>query len=289
METPWKCVYELDAERKPAGGSAFELAAAVRRGADLRIYTEFRHNEHIDPRSDCAENIQEVSDFRVTYLVEDRWPAGIMSLRQPVQLPGGFGPRPSMSFFLYNQDGSQAIARPFLDGGAPQPEPDYSAMARYHLEQTHDAGTNAPSHNFVYDFDVFRFYVADVWEEVLSHSAEGEVASGSIDRLAEAFVRGREIKVAIEGLCSDLGSAPHEVFVQTGPGYYYTDRKLFLAETQPVVRTTPEIPMRYHSHGWDFGWLLPRTDGLVARCLVDPYTLRFTKSESRHAIRWFVR
>lgn len=40
-----------------------------------------------------------------------------MTLRQPIELTEGFGERPSMSFFLYNQDGRQAIARPYLDGG----------------------------------------------------------------------------------------------------------------------------------------------------------------------------
>ncbi|MFN0170087.1 MAG: hypothetical protein ACKV22_27000 [Bryobacteraceae bacterium] len=289
MNIGWKCVYELDQARGPVGPDAAGLADAIRRAADLRIYTEFRHNEHIDLESGCDEKILEVSDFRVTYLVEDRWTAGIMSLRQPVALPSGFGPRPSMSFFLYNQDGTQAIARPYLDGAPPGPEPNLEAMARYHKHGSQDAGTNAPSHNFVYDFDVYRFCVADGWEEVLHHSPEGEVLTGSVDRLAREFVQGREVKVGIRNLCAPFGGLDHEVFVQTGPGYYYTERKLFLAETQPVVRVKTAIPMRYESGCWDFGWLLPRTDGVVAHWMVDPYTLRFVKSESRHSVRWFVR
>ena len=28
-----------------------------------------------------------------------------------------------------------------------------------------------------------------------------------------------------------------------------------------VVRVKPAVPMRYESHGWDFGWLYLRTDG----------------------------
>src|SRR5690349_16138317 len=71
----WRCVYTLGSDRQPIGGSAAELAAAIRRGADLRIYTEFRHNEHIDTESPCPELVHEVSDFRVTYLVEDAWTA----------------------------------------------------------------------------------------------------------------------------------------------------------------------------------------------------------------------
>ena len=46
------------------------------------------------------------------------WVAGLMTNRQP--LSGvGFGPRSSMSYFLYNQDGQQACARLFLDGPPP--------------------------------------------------------------------------------------------------------------------------------------------------------------------------
>jgi len=98
----WQSALVLDRGRKPVGGSTRKLADAIRRGADLRIYTEFRHNEHIDTNSTNPELIQEVADFRVTYLLEERWVAGIINLRQPIELPDGFGPRPSMSFFLYN-------------------------------------------------------------------------------------------------------------------------------------------------------------------------------------------
>ena len=55
------------------------------------------------------------------------------------------------------------------------------------------------------------------------------------------------------------------------------------------MRVRPAIPLAYGSGGWDFGWLIPRTDGFVARSLVDPYTLKFHKSDGRYAIRWFVR
>jgi hypothetical protein len=300
----WKCAYTLDSRRRLVSGSEQDLAAAIRRGADLRIYTEFRHNEHIDTGSTDPELIREVADFRVTYLVEDRWTAGIINLRQPISLPDGFGPRPSMSFFLYNQDGRQAIARPHLDGGpitgrpGPSPPADHSTMPKYHELDNWDAGTNAPSSNFIYDFETFRFWVHDEWREVLSHTERGDVVSGSIDTLAEAFTRGQEVKVGIRGLCGDLAAgtrAPgndvraHEVFVQVGSCYYYTKRKQFMAASQPVVRVEPAIPMGYRSKNWDFGWLMPRSDGFVARWLVDPYTLKFHKSDGRYAMRWFVR
>jgi hypothetical protein len=289
----------LNGDRSLRAGSYAALADAIRRGADLRIATAFRHNEHIDPGSDSAELVQEVAEFRVTYLIDDSWSAGIMTLRQPVELPEGFGPRPSMSCFLYNQDGTQAIARPYLDGApapgeiGPSPLDDHSAMPRYHQYDSWDAGTNAPSSNFVYDFDHYSFLVDDRWHELLSHAADGTPLSGSVADLADAFAQGRPVKLGISGLCADLAephaAAPrHELFIHAGSCYYYTERRLFMTGTHPLVRVRPAIPLAYRSRGWDFGWLMARTDGQVARWLCDPYTLTFQKSVGQYAIRWFV-
>lgn len=297
----WTCVLELDSTRSVRKGGEGALCDAIRRGADLRIGTEFRHNEHLDVMSDNNEVVQEVAEFRVTYLLDDRWTAGIMTLRQPIVPPDGFGPRPSMSFFLYNQNGQQAIARPYLDSVGlseshePLPVDDqFDAVPKHHQQDVWDAASNAPSSNFIYDFDVFRFLVRDDWQEVLSHTAEGVVTSGSLLALRDAFADGCEVKVAICGLCDDfeaeLSSAiGHEVFVQTHSGYYSTERKLFTAGTHPVVRVKAAVPIRYSSNGWDFGWLMARTDGFVARLLCSPYTLKFTRSEGWYPQRWFAR
>lgn len=289
----------LNEDRSVRSGSFEALGDAIRRGGDLRIRTAFRHNEHIDITSPNPELVDEVAEFRQTLLLDDNWSAGIMTLRMPVELPVGFGPRPSMSFFLYNQDGRQAIARPFLDGqpasGMPGPSPldDHSGMPRYHQEDGWDADTNAPSSNFIYDFDSYSFLVNDRWQEVLSHSADGDIISGALSDLTDAFRQGLPIKLAIRDLCADLGadSEPpvgHELFVHAGSCYYYTEQKLFLTGTHPVVRVRPAIPLRYTTDGWDFGWLVARTDGEVERWLCNPYTLKFERSRSRHAIRWLV-
>ena len=295
----WVCKLELDRDRTIVTGSEEALCDTIRRGADLRVGTGFRHNEHIDVTSPRSELIREFIDFRVTYLLDDRWTAGLCNLRMPVSLPDSFGPRESMSFFLYNQNAQQAIARPFLDGKAgtgavgPCPVREYREMPKYNELDNWDEQTNAPSSNFIYDFEEFRYCVCDRWDEVLSHAPDGTVRSGSIDALVEGFSTGCEIKVAIRGLCDDLAAEPsgaldHEVFVHLGSCYYYTEEKLLLGAAQPVVRVVPAIPLVYRSKGWDFGWLLPRTDGHVARWLCDPYTLKFQISHTRHAIRWFV-
>jgi hypothetical protein len=224
-----------------------------------------------------------------------------MSLRQPVSLPAEFGPRPSMAFFLYNQNAQQAIARPYLDG---RPTPDQrgaspldapAGMAKYHALDNWDAQTNAPSGNFIYDFETYRFCVSDSWQEVFANDENGATESGSLQALTDAFAQGREVKAGVRDLCADMSqpkgtpSLSHEVFVQMGSCYYYTGQKCFIAGSHPVVRVRPRIPLRYESEGWDFGWLLLRTDGRVLYRRCDPYTLKFSDLPMRRPLRWFVR
>src|SRR5207237_4081806 len=52
MVEGWTSVLELRPDRSIAGGSREGLAAAIGRGADLRIYTEFMFEEHIKPGGD---------------------------------------------------------------------------------------------------------------------------------------------------------------------------------------------------------------------------------------------
>lgn len=294
----WTDVLTLNSDRTTRTGSAEALNAAIGRGADLRILTEFRHNEHIDTGSDSDELVREVCDFQVVHHIDSRWVAGIMSLRQPVTLPDRFGPRPSLSLFLYNQDGEQGIARPYLDGVCSAPEPgktipDRSDMPRYHQHDNWDESTNAPCHNFVYDFDLFRYFVRDEWHEVLAHDEHGRVRRGSVEALSDAFARGCQVKAALGGLCRDLDdrsdTPEHEVFVQAGSCYDYTRQRLFIAGTNPLVRVRPAIPLRYGSRNWDYGWCIARTDGHVAYRAVDPHSLAMRDRETRCAIRWFVR
>ena len=297
-----KIALELDMQRNVISGSPEELRDAIRRGADLRVYTEFRHNEHIDFSSSNNEMVRETSDFPATYLVEDRWVAAMMTLRQPVSLPDRFGPRPSLSFFMYNEDGRQAIARPYLDrhGEVPNSRLGYEEyidggidMSKYHTLSENDTDTLAPSSNFIYDFYNYKFIVDDSWTEIMSLDAYGNVLSGNAKALGEASRKGWDLKVAIKDVCKSLHGMEdlpeHEMFIQTGPHYYYTESGFMVAETRPFLRVQPAIPMTYASHNWDFGWAIVRSDGHLAGLYYDPYTLRYKRTYTRHAMRWFTR
>jgi hypothetical protein len=230
-------------------------AAAIAGGADLRVATNFPHSEHIDPTSRFGDLIGEVATFPVTYLLRpdgadaEPWVAGVMVTRQPIDCPDGFGPRSSLSLFLYNQDGHQAIARPHLDsvppeGGQSGPEPvedlldgrsvdefggadfDPVGSGRVVYLDAFDSKSNSPSHNFIWHFDFFKFFTGGYWQEVYAHDAEGGSLSGSLDALAAAAGQGCDVKVAVGGLCADLISVPgvameHEVMVSIHSNYYY--------------------------------------------------------------------
>ena len=287
-----KTVLELDKHRNIVGGSPEELREAIKNAANLRIFTSFKHNEHIDTASNNDEMIHEVSDFPATYLINNEWACGIMTLRQPVTLPDRFGDRASMSFFMYNENGLQACARPYLDGNGYIEGTD-TPMIHMHNIDTMDDSANSNIRNFIYDFYSYKFLVQDDWTEVLAHDENGNVISGSAEALDLASNAGCEIKIAISGICDSMyengKKLPHELFIETGPHYYYSKSGFMVIETRPFVRVYPEIPMTYKKGNWDFGWAIARSDGHVAGLFYDPYTLKVRKTYSRHAMRWFVR
>jgi len=66
----------------------------------------------------------------------------------------------------------------------PAPLDDHRAMPKCHQFDAWDSGTNAPSSNFVYDFETYNFLVCDDWREVFACGADGNALSGSIEALA---------------------------------------------------------------------------------------------------------
>ena len=302
----WSTVLELAPDRSVVGGSKAALVDAIRRGADLRIYTEFLYEEHILPGGGLPiwnGPIREVIDFRETILVEDSYVAAITTLRQPLEPPHGFnGTEPKMSFFMYTMDGEQALANLVL-GDAPAPvvspgqrtvEPPPSDMPKMGDQEFFDVGTTGPSRNFVYDMETYRVIVRDEWQEVLAHDAEGRVTAGSFEALEAAQMTGREVKVGITDLGAELASAgtdatPHEVFTLVGSGFLHVQAGLYVTLTHPLVRIAPTVPIRYRTGTWDVAWVFLRTDGEARVRRIDPYTRQWQDQPARFGCRWFVR
>jgi hypothetical protein len=305
-EPGWSMVLELAPDRSVTAGSKEALVAAIGRGADLRIYTEFLYEEHILPGGSEDRSldglIREVIDFRETLVVDDRYVTAITTLRQPLEPPHGFnGPDPKMSFFLYTMDGEQALANLVLDGPPASVAPGERAvvptpddMPKMGLQEYFDLGTTGPSRNFVYDMEVYRFFVRDEWTEILAHDADGRVTAGSFAALEAAQVAGREIKVGIRDLGADLTndgvpSVAHETFTLVGSGFVHVRARLYVTLTHPLVRVAGAIPLRYRSGNWDVAWVFLRTDGQAQVRRIDPYTKGWSDRPARFACRWFAR
>ena len=303
-QTGWELALELGPDRSVRAGSKAALAEAIGRGADLRVYTEFLFEEHIqpgggDPSLDGL--IREVIDFRETILVEGHHVGAITTQRQPLEPPFGFnGTEPKMSFFMYTGDGDQALANLVLGGveGGPMPgertvTPPPADMPKMGEQEFWDVGTSGPSRNFVYDMETYRYFVRDDWDELLSHAADGTVLAGSFDRLEAAQIAGREIKVGIAGLAAELAATAepvdHEVFTPVGSGFLHTGPRVYVALTHPVVRVAAAAPLRYASGNWDVAWVFVRTDGSATVRRLDPYTRAWQDEPARFACRWFGR
>lgn len=293
----YKSLLELDSSLKTTAGGADALNAALMRGGDLKIETLFRHDEHMDVNSPIKDMVREVSEFPAAMVVDGRWSAGFMTVRQPAEVPYGFGPRASLSLFMYNQDGTQAIARPYLDGGPVtgtlgQCEPySYGAHDKMRYISCFDRDTNAPSDNFVYAFESFRYFVCDRYRPLCSTSPEGDLLSGDREALWEAVRTGADIKIGISGVCADIdGAKPydHTIYIRAGFLYHYMDSGVLVAETHPFVRVATDIPLRYATGNWDYCWAIVRTDGLCSLMRMDPHTLKFTElKDRRYALSWF--
>ena len=302
----WSIALELAPDRSVRAGSKEELAAAIGRGADLRVYTEFLFDEHIVPGGNGDSSldglIREVIDFRETILVEGRHVGGITTQRQPLEPPFGFnGTEPKMSFFMYTGDGDQRLANLVFAGvdGAPAPgqrtvTAPPADMPKMGEQEFFDVGTSGPSRNFVYDMETYRYFVRDDWEEVLAHEADGTVTVGSFDQLEAAQVAGREIKVGIRDLATELGDPDgdtvyHEVFTPVGSGFLHVRPRVYAALTHPLVRVAPAEPLHYASSNWDVAWVFVRSDGQATVRRLDPYARRWEDRPARFACRWFAR
>lgn len=241
----WSCALELDERRRVVSGSAAELAAAVRGAADVRCYTTFDYGEHMSVPDSGVGLVQEMMNFGVTHWLEGEHAAGIQTTRYPANCSPGFQSFPSVSFFLYNDNGECGIARPclaqqgsaLLAGDVPEK---YTTLDRW------DSDTPSPSENYIYEFGVCRWWTREAWEAVLAHDADGVPTSGSLEALQDAFRAGRDIKVGVGDLCADLacgGGQPiaHEVFVGMGPLYNHQDQGFLGGESLPLVRVAPAV------------------------------------------------
>ncbi|MBQ6544133.1 MAG: hypothetical protein IJL72_00185 [Lachnospiraceae bacterium] len=286
---------ELNKNAKVCGGSAEALRKAIAGGADLRISTGFIHNEHIDPGSDNAGFILETSTFPETVLIDGKWAAGFMTLRQPVELRHGFGGQNAMSLFLYNEDGMQSMGRIEMDGSTfTETLEDDQAYPMEGKKVTtfsvYDTGTHGGARNFIWYFEPFRFIVDDGWEELYAADADGTCTFGDILALEEAYGLGRPIKMAVKGISEVLfGKSAHtdEIFIHGSSSYDYQDEHLMISNSAPFVAVPADIPLTFRERQYHYCWFIARSDGHIEIRAYDPVLCTWKTVEAHLPVRFF--
>jgi hypothetical protein len=164
--------------------------------------------------------------------------------------------------------------------------PPRADMPKMGSAEQHDVNTCAPSVNFVYEMERYRYYVRDDWRLALSHDADGNVIDGSFEALHDAHRSGCELKVAVRDLAA---GEYHEVISLVGTSWVHTARRELEGLTHPLVRIVATRPLKYTSRGWDVAWVFVSTAGTAKVRRLDPYQRRFHNEATRLACRWFVR
>lgn len=283
----------LNPKREIVQGSVEKLNGLIAAGADLKVSTGFTFNEHIDINAKDDQTVIETSTFAQTVIIDNHWSAAFMTLRQPVELPHGFGHANSLSLFLYNQNGLQAMAKLILDGQVEKAlnhDTDDFGYVKNHLISMSDQGTLGVSRNFIYDFDFMAFSLDDTYKELYANSKEGLCVGGSIDVMAEAYAKGRGIKLAVSDLSEALwGKSSHsdEHFLPCASSYYLTREKVMITNSLPFISVPADIPLTYKTRSYKYCWLVARSDGRVEIRSYSPFENKWLTQAMRTKLRWF--
>lgn len=275
-------------------GSAIAVAAAVARGADLRLYMTTQDDSNRQDGLSRSSAYEETLYFGQTYasLAEgtDRF-AGLCPHHTSTSHEGKVSEQPYMSLFRYDSSGS------------------YSHLKWWGSGETKDS-TNT------YPYNVYRWFVSDRFKPCFEHDADGNVVAGTLDALVTAVRNGLTIKVGVYGLSAlRLGTSDAAVVesdddtISYLPGLQplvmYSDR----ASSADAARTTvqPHVAMNCdsvllgppHANAREFvvamevAFVKPSTSGEIEVFATKPgYGATpwsgYSRSIKRAAMRWLV-
>jgi hypothetical protein len=229
--------------------------------------------------------VEETGTLQTSWVFDDKHVGGLQTLRHPLDCGLGIRTRPSMSLWVFNVAARQRSAFVPLDG-----TPAKNATGQWvHVDNTpydRSAENLVPTR--------YRWWARDDWEEVCAHDETGKASLGGWEELRKAVDGGRRVKVGIRYLWSYLTpegeDAPtHEVFVECTSEFSHLDQGFFGALTQPTFLLRPCVPLSFTGESFASGWLVVRTDGQVQRQILNPTTMQWEQSWTRHSLRWFVR
>jgi hypothetical protein len=250
-QSDWQLALEQRQDLSIASGTVSALAAAVRRGADLRLYM-------------THESYEETLYFQQTYAgAEDRF-AGIMSHHHSYVDRGQEIEQPYISIFKYDTSGRfDQVKWKFGDVAVDESQ--------------------------AYPYGVYRWFVCDRWRCVYENDAEGNRVSGDLDELMECVRRGRSLRLGIRqlfGLAEEQLEGPAHISFLTTMQPVIKDGCVE-SNCDLVAVGAPRWPFSW-SDGLHLATMLPATSGELLCFLAVPGRLPFARALRRRAMQWMV-
>ena len=238
-------------ELEVGSGSVAQVAEAVRRGADLRLFME-------------ARGYDETLYFQQVYAGTGDAFAGLLSHHHSYAHRGELAEQPYFSFFRYDTGGAFSQVKWMLDGSI------------------FDEQQRLP-------YGVYRWYVCDRWRVVYEHDEQGQPIAGDLDELHAAIRAGRSLKVGVRqfhGLAADDTSGPDQVSFLSGMQPLIADGHAG-ANCDFVLDCAPKWPFEF-ADGMHVGMIWPDTSGRIICHLVRPGELPFRRTEVRRGMQWLI-
>jgi hypothetical protein len=251
MKSDWTLGLEQTGAMEIVEGARADVAATVRRGADLRLFL-------------VARGYEETLYFQQTYAgVGDEF-AGLMTHHHSHTHRGQTLDKPYFSFFKYDSLGEFSHVK-WLSGTEVLQEPQ------------------------PYPYGACRWYVCDRWRVVYQHDKEGNALAGDLEELKDMVRQGRSLKVGVEDFFDlpDPASQgpPHICFLTVMQPLIKGGH--VGANCDFALRGAPRWPWSWQD-GIRLGMVWPWSSGELIGHWVAPGKLPFTRHTSRYGMQWLV-
>ena len=251
MASDWILAFEQHSDLTVTSGRATDVAEAVGRGADLRLYM-------------TTDTYEETLYFQQTYAGTGDAFAGLMSHHHSYTHRGGPAEQPYVSLFKYDASGTFSHVKWMPDNQV--------------FDETQ-----------AYDYGIYRWYVCDRWRSVYEHDAEGRAISGDLEELRELIRKGRTIQVGVRqlfGLAEEEDTGPeHTSFLATMQPLIEDGQ--VQSNCDLVLVGAPRWPFTW-GDGLHLGMMRPSTSGQIVCYLVRPGHLPFVRTLPRRGMVWMV-
>jgi hypothetical protein len=251
MTSDWTLALEQRSDLSVAHGSAAGAAAAVRCGADLRLYM-------------TTPTYEETLYFQQTYAGNGEAFAGLMTHHHSYEHRGAPADQPYISLFKYDTSGTFSQVKWML-------------------------GNQVFDESQTYPYGVYRWFVCNRWRLVYEHDEMGRSTFGNLAELKETVRTGRSIRVGIKhlfGLARNDTSGPaHVSFLTTMQPLI--EHGQVLSNCDVAVIGPAKWPFTWQE-GLHLAMLRPSTSGEVVCYLTEPGRLPFERIVPRRAMAWLV-